>query len=122
MATSRVARFLLAQHTKTGENILNGHKIDHMVIKYKSISHCETLRNLPKLGDFWFENIPGNPGNKAYVTQTVTALSSPHPSHFLACRIFTFGFEINVGGKVPVDGSNHGDVGGGITSLEKSSE
>jgi hypothetical protein len=47
----------LAQHTKTGENILkwpqnspNGHKVYQMVVKYTNIVHCKTLQNWPKLG------------------------------------------------------------------------
>jgi hypothetical protein len=31
---SRVARFFMVQHTKTGENIPNNHKIYQMAIKY----------------------------------------------------------------------------------------
>jgi hypothetical protein len=37
-----------------------GLKVDKMAIK---IIHLKTLENLPKLGFFWFENIPsGNTG------------------------------------------------------------
>jgi hypothetical protein len=36
---NRVAR-LLAQHTKTGTNIPNIHKIYHMAVKYTNIFHC----------------------------------------------------------------------------------
>jgi hypothetical protein len=61
---SRVARFFLVQHTKTGKyvprwpqsmyikwpyNIRNGSKIDQMAIKFTNIIHCKTLQNLPKL-------------------------------------------------------------------------
>jgi hypothetical protein len=43
----RVARFFLLQHTKTGENIPNYHKIYQTAIKY-AIFNYKTLPNLPK--------------------------------------------------------------------------
>jgi hypothetical protein len=46
---TRVARFFLAQHTKTGKPYQNDHKIDKMAIKLNNIFHCKTLQNLPKL-------------------------------------------------------------------------
>jgi hypothetical protein len=59
----RVARFFLAQHTKTRkkfqitikykerpQNIPNGRKIDQMAIKYTNIFHRKSFQNLPKLG------------------------------------------------------------------------
>jgi hypothetical protein len=56
------------QHTKTGKNIpnchkiykniSNGRKIDQMYIKYSNIFHCETFRNFPKLGFLVSKNIP----------------------------------------------------------------
>jgi hypothetical protein len=66
---SRVARFFLVQHTKTGkiyQNDLkiyqNCLKIYQMALKFTNIFHCKIIRNLPKLY-FWFENIPsGNHG------------------------------------------------------------
>jgi hypothetical protein len=71
---NKVARFFLAQHTKTGEiyqitttytkwsqNRPNGRKIDQTAIKYTNIFHCKSLKKLPKSG-FWVENMPsGNP-------------------------------------------------------------
>jgi hypothetical protein len=70
---TRVARFFLVQHTKTGENVPNdhtyvkyttwpqniphGHKIYQMVVKREQIGikcidifHCKILQNLPKFG------------------------------------------------------------------------
>jgi hypothetical protein len=60
---SRVARFFLAQNTKTGENIPNSQnncpisiknaklppKIQ-LAIKYANLFHFKALQNLPKLG------------------------------------------------------------------------
>jgi hypothetical protein len=70
---SRLARFILAQYTKTGENIQklpNDHNIYEIAIKYSMESDANLQRFsilspskiFPK-SDFWFENIPsGNPG------------------------------------------------------------
>jgi hypothetical protein len=67
---SRVARFFLVLHTKTGGNIPNynkiylpnGRKIDQTAIKCTNSSYCKTIPNLPKIGDLGFENKPsGNP-------------------------------------------------------------
>jgi hypothetical protein len=49
-------QIFLVQHTKTGENIPNDHKIAQMDGKftkwtqYTNISRCKTLQNLPKMG------------------------------------------------------------------------
>jgi hypothetical protein len=58
-----VARFFLAQYTKTGENIPNDHniakwplnvanvsKIFQMTVKNTTIFHSKAHQNLPKLG------------------------------------------------------------------------
>jgi hypothetical protein len=66
----RIVRFFLVQNTKTGKNILNGHKIfhglkiDRMVTKYTKIFNCKILQNLlQKFLDVWFGNkLSGNPG------------------------------------------------------------
>jgi hypothetical protein len=53
---SKVARFFLMQHTKTGKRyqmvikVPNGRKIDQKGIKYTIIFHFKTLQNIPKLG------------------------------------------------------------------------
>jgi hypothetical protein len=60
---TRVARFILKQYTKTGENITNCHKITNwkqnipngnnlfsMGTKYAIIYHSKALPNLPKFG------------------------------------------------------------------------
>jgi hypothetical protein len=54
---SRVDRFFLVQHTKTGknipkllQNIPNGSEIDRMAIPFTNIFHCKKLQNLPKFG------------------------------------------------------------------------
>jgi hypothetical protein len=54
---SRVARFLLVQHTKGGGNTRNNHKIYQIVLKigkrtiyYINIFHCKTLQNWSKSG------------------------------------------------------------------------
>jgi hypothetical protein len=54
---TRVARFYLVQHTKTGKNIPNHHKIyhvpekyiDQMYIKYTNVFHCKTPKIYPKI-------------------------------------------------------------------------
>jgi hypothetical protein len=38
------------KYNKWAQHILNGRKIDQMVIKYTNIFLCKTLQNLPKLG------------------------------------------------------------------------
>jgi hypothetical protein len=49
----RVASFFLVQHTKSGENIPNNHKIYQMTTKYTKITgkwnklHRRSLQNLP---------------------------------------------------------------------------
>jgi hypothetical protein len=60
---SRVARFFTVQHTKTGKNKPNDHKMYQRAIKYTiqpyngqngdsntDIFHCKTFQNLPKVG------------------------------------------------------------------------
>jgi hypothetical protein len=66
LQTNRVARFYLAQHTKTGENvpkrpqnIENDHKMYQIIIKYmyqmdiismhESTFHCKAFQNISKL-------------------------------------------------------------------------
>jgi hypothetical protein len=46
--STRVARFLLVQHTKTENISPNVPKIDQMSIKRINIFHCKTVQNLPK--------------------------------------------------------------------------
>jgi hypothetical protein len=62
---TRVARFIMLQHTKTGkiyENIPNGRNIDQMDTKYTNIFDCKALQNLPKWGFRFKIGIPsGNP-------------------------------------------------------------
>jgi hypothetical protein len=64
----KVARFFLLQHTKTGKNTSNFHKIyqiamkylyqtalkytDQMAIKYINVFHCKTVQDLPYFGFF----------------------------------------------------------------------
>jgi hypothetical protein len=66
----RVARLLLVQHTKTGENVPDDRKIIEITIKYtKWTEHLQTghhiFLNLPLQDpnwDFWFETTPsGSP-------------------------------------------------------------
>jgi hypothetical protein len=73
IAERRVARFSLLQHTKTGKNkpndhkiYPNGHKIDQMAVKWtkwpQNISTTTRPSNIYPKWDFWFENIQsGNP-------------------------------------------------------------
>jgi hypothetical protein len=72
----RVARFFVAQYSKTGENIPNDHtlyqipikykyqmagKFDQMAIKYTKYTIARPSKIYPNW-DFWFETIPsGNP-------------------------------------------------------------
>jgi hypothetical protein len=46
---TRVARFFLVQHTKTGENPTY-YKIYQMAVKYTDIFHCKILQQLSKFG------------------------------------------------------------------------
>jgi hypothetical protein len=69
-ASSRVARFFLAQYTKTGENNQKDHKIFKMITEYTKFSkkYIKWPLYTPKVSiarpskicqywDFWFENI-----------------------------------------------------------------
>jgi hypothetical protein len=69
----RVARFFLAQHTKTGKNVPkrpqksqntpNASKIYQMAKIYKNVFHLKAVQNVSKLGFFGFQNVPsGNTG------------------------------------------------------------
>jgi hypothetical protein len=75
--TSRVARFFLVQHTKTGKNIPNNHKIYQLATKYtkwqynrpnghKMNQHL-ALRDPPKFAQIWIFGLKimpsGNPAD-----------------------------------------------------------
>jgi hypothetical protein len=60
----RVARFFLVQHTKTGENIPNNHKISTSSIARPSKIYPNWY--------FWFENKPSGILNKKIPSPTIS--------------------------------------------------
>jgi hypothetical protein len=59
---SRVARFLLLQHTKNGRISSNNHKMYQMTKTILKSNKIDQMAKIHPNRDFWFENMPsGNP-------------------------------------------------------------
>jgi hypothetical protein len=76
---------MVTKYTKRPHNKPIDHKITQMATKYTkmatkytNIVRCKTLRNLPQLGFFWFENIPsGNPADYLEILSSKKSRSWP---------------------------------------------